>query len=228
MSKKKISIIVVVIIGILFLFFTFANNDKPKNIENKNTTTNKIEETEKEDNDTIKFLESVAGIKANNVELINNPIGAKGEFLVPEKSILNGVNYFLNETKNDKISKVDIKINQGVLKAKVDYKVNKSITTPIEVKVVPSLNNDKDLILNVKEVKLLDLKLYDWIVDMALNSFIKDWFSKDSNISVKFDNRNVVIDKNNFKGISLENISLDSNNLKINMTINLDYLMNKN
>jgi hypothetical protein len=228
MSKKKKSIIVIAIIGILFVFLAFANNYKPKIIENKDTTTNKVEAPKEEENDTINFLKSVAGIKANNIELINNPVGVKGEFLVPEKSILNGVNYFLKETKNDKIGKVEISINKGVLKAKVEYKVTKSITTPIEVEVVPSLNKNKNLVLNVKEVKLLDLKLYDWIVDMALKSFIKDWFSKDSDISVEFNGGNVIIDKENFKGISLENVSLDSNNLKINMTIELDYLINKN
>ena len=42
-------------------------------------------------------------------------MGVKGEFLVPQKSILNGVNYFLKETKNDKISKVDININKNTV-----------------------------------------------------------------------------------------------------------------
>ncbi|SCI67092.1 Uncharacterised protein [uncultured Clostridium sp.] len=227
MNKKKIIIIALIIIGILFFFLGFINN-KPKDIENQNTNINKIEESQISENKTIKFLKSVSGIKANNIELINNPVGVKGEFLVPQKSILNGVNYFLKETKNDKISKVDININKNTVKAKVNYKVTKNITTPIEVEVVPSLNKNKDLILNVKEVKLLDLKLYKWIVDMALNSFIKDWFSKDSNISVKFNDGSVIIDKSNFKDVSLENISLDSNNLKINMIIDLNYILNKN
>lgn len=121
---------------------------------------------------------------------------------------------------------MNIHIEQSGIIAKVDYKVNQNITTPIEVKFLPTLDKDKNLILNIKEVKLLDLKLYDWVVDIALKSFIKDWFSKDSNIDVKFEKGNVVIDKKNFKGVILNNISLESKGLKINMIIDFNYISN--
>ena len=172
------------------------------------------------------FFRDIAGVKATNIELIDNPVGVKGEFLVPEKSILNGINYFLKETKNDKISNVNIDIEENGIIAKVDYKVNQNITTPIEVKFLPTVDKNNNLILNIKEVKLLDLKLYDWIVDIALKSFIKDWFSKDSNINVKFEKGNVVIDKNNFKEVMLKNISLGPKNLKINMIIDFNHINN--
>lgn len=187
-----------------------SNEDKVKNIEGKNLT----------------FFRDIAGVKATNIELIDNPVGVKGEFLVPEKSILNGINYFLKETKNDKISNVNIDIEENGIIAKVDYKVNQNITTPIEVKFLPTVDKNNNLILKIKEVKLLDLKLYDWIVDIALKSFIKDWFSKDSNINVKFEKGNVVIDKNNFKEVMLKNISLGSKDLKINMIIDFNHINN--
>lgn len=186
------------------------NKDIVENSESKNLT----------------FFREIAGVKATNIELIDNPVGVKGEFLVPEKSILNGINYFLKETKNDKISNVNIDIEENWIIAKVDYKVNQNITTPIEVKFLPTVDKNNNLILNIKEVKLLDLKLYDWIVDIALKSFIKDWFSKDSNINVKFEKGNVVIDKNNFKEVMLKNISLESNDLKINMIIDFNHINN--
>ncbi|EPZ54985.1 hypothetical protein H477_4126 [[Clostridium] sordellii ATCC 9714] len=93
--------------------------------------------------------------------------------------------------------------------------------------MLPTLNKNKDLVLNIKNVKLLDLKLYDWIVDLSVNSFIKDWFSKESNILVKFNDGSVIIDKTNFKGVNLENINLDKHSLKLNMIINLKYFLNK-
>ena len=186
------------------------NKDIVENTESKNLT----------------FFRDIAGVKATNIELIDNPVGVKGEFLVPEKSILNGINYFLKETKNDKISNVNIDIEENGIIAKVDYKVNQNITTPIEVKFLPTVDKNNNLILNIKEVKLLDLKLYDWIVDIALKSFIKDWFSKDSNINVKFEKGNVVIDKNNFKEVMLKNISLGPKNLKINMIIDFNHINN--
>ena len=43
---------------------------------------------------------------------------------------------------------------------------NKNITTPIKVKVVPTLNNNKDLELKIQEVKFLDLKISDWLVNL--------------------------------------------------------------
>ncbi|WP_278633103.1 hypothetical protein [Paraclostridium bifermentans] len=196
------------------------SNQQVKKIENSE---DKVKNTEEKN---LTFFRDIAGVKATNVELIDNPVGVKGEFSVPEKSILNGINYFLKETKNEKISNVNIHIEKQGIIAKVDYKVNKSITTPIEVKFLPIVDKSNNLILNIKEVKLLDLKLYDWVVDIALKSFIKDWFSKDSNINVKFEKGNVIIDKNNFKGVMLKNISLESKGVKINMIIDFNYINN--
>lgn len=226
-NKKQKIFLGIIIFFILSATIIFSikkldtqQNQQVKKIENNKDTV----ENSKEKNLT--FFRDIAGVKATNIELIDNPVGVKGEFLVPEKSILNGINYFLKQTKNDKISNVNIDIEESGIIAKVDYKVNRSITTPIEVKFLPTVDKNNNLILNIKEVKLLDLKLYDWIVDIALKSFIKDWFSKDSNIDVKFEKGNVVIDKNNFKEVILKNISLEQKDLKINMIIDFNYINN--
>jgi hypothetical protein len=226
-NKKRKIFLGVIIFLILSAFMLFSikkldtqSNQQVKKIENSEE---KVKNTEGKN---LTFFIDIAGVKATNAELIDNPVGVKGEFLVPEKSILNGINYFLKETKNDKISNVNIDIEENGIIAKVDYKVNQNITTPIEVKFLPTVDKNNNLILNIKEVKLLDLKLYDWIVDIALKSFIKDWFSKDSNINVKFEKGNVVIDKNNFKEVMLKNISLGSKDLKINMIIDFNYINN--
>lgn len=226
-NKKRKIFLGVIIFFTLSSFMLFSikkldtqSNQQVKKIENSE---DKVKNTEEKN---LTFFRDIAGVKATNVELIDNPVGVKGEFSVPEKSILNGINYFLKETKNEKISNVNIHIEKQGIIAKVDYKVNKSITTPIEVKFLPIVDKSNNLILNIKEVKLLDLKLYDWVVDIALKSFIKDWFSKDSNINVKFEKGNVIIDKNNFKGVMLKNISLESKGVKINMIIDFNYINN--
>ncbi|MBS5954058.1 MAG: hypothetical protein KIB53_09575 [Paraclostridium bifermentans] len=226
-NKKRKNFLGVIIFFTLSSFMLFSikkldtqSNQQVKKIENSE---DKVKNTEEKN---LTFFRDIAGVKATNVELIDNPVGVKGEFSVPEKSILNGINYFLKETKNEKISNVNIHIEKQGIIAKVDYKVNKSITTPIEVKFLPIVDKSNNLILNIKEVKLLDLKLYDWVVDIALKSFIKDWFSKDSNINVKFEKGNVIIDKNNFKGVMLKNISLESKGVKINMIIDFNYINN--
>ncbi|MCR1875646.1 hypothetical protein NSA45_07220 [Paraclostridium bifermentans] len=228
MKNKKQKIFLGIIIFLILsatIIFSIKKLDTQPTQQVKKIEDNKdiVENSEAKN---LTFFRDIAGVKATNIELIDNPVGVKGEFLVPEKSILNGINYFLKETKNDKISNVNIDIEENGIIAKVDYKVNQNITTPIEVKFLPTVDKNNNLILNIKEVKLLDLKLYDWIVDIALKSFIKDWFSKDSNIDVKFEKGNVVIDKNNFKQVMLKNISLGSKDLKINMIIDFNHINN--
>lgn len=228
MKNKKQKIFLGIIIFLILsatIIFSIKKLDTQPTQQVKKIENNKdiVENSEAKN---LTFFRDIAGVKATNIELIDNPVGVKGEFLVPEKSILNGINYFLKETKNDKISNVNIDIEENGIIAKVDYKVNQNITTPIEVKFLPTVDKNNNLILNIKEVKLLDLKLYDWIVDIALKSFIKDWFSKDSNIDVKFEKGNVVIDKNNFKQVMLKNISLGSKDLEINMIIDFNHINN--
>lgn len=223
MNKKKIWIISVLIVAVVFIgIISIGSKEEKKIVDNNIKTEKNISENSK----TLSFLKSVSGIKAEKMELIDTPVGIKGEFLIPEKSILDGVNYFLDNTKNDKIENVNINIDKGKVKAKVGYKVTKGIKVPVEVEIIPSLNKEKDLVLNIEKVKLLDLKLYDWVVNMSVNSFIKDWFSKDSNVDVKFNDGNVIIDKSNFKGIDLEKITLDEHNLIVNMIIDLKYFIN--
>lgn len=226
MNKKQISVVIIVLLVVITIgFIAFSNKKETQNTNNGNNNDNKVEETITDNTDALQFLKSVSGIKANNVEITDNPVGVKGEFLAPERSILSGVDYFLKETNNDKIENLNINLDNNTINIRVDYKVSKFIKVPVEVQVVPSLNKEKDLVLNIQKVKLLDMKLYDWIVDVSVNSFIKDWFPKESGLKVTFNEGNVVIDKDNFKGISIDNINLDKNNLKIDMFIDLQYLM---
>lgn len=225
MNKKKISIVIIVLVLVITIGFIVFSNKKESTKTNNDSSDIKVEETITDNTDALQFLKSVSGIKANNVEITDNPVGVKGEFLAPEKSILSGVDYFLKETNNDKIENLNINLDNNTINIRVDYKASKFIKVPVEVQVVPSLNKEKDLVLNIQKVKLLDMKLYDWIVDVSVNSFIKDWFPKESGLKVTFNEGNVVIDKDNFKGISIDNINLDKNNLKIDMFIDLQYLM---
>lgn len=226
MNLKRITIIIILIIAVLLGVYLFLpiNNFKDEDISYK--PNNKIEDTDnKETIPTIEFLKSISGLKAKNIELIDNPVGIKGEFLAPRESILNGVDYFLKHTENDKMTNVKVDIGDSYISIRVDYKITKSITTPIEVKIIPTLNNNKDLELKIKEVKFLDLKIADWIVNMGLNSFIKDWFPKDENINVEFKEGVVVIYKDNFEGIELDKLKVESTGLNINMTIDLNTII---
>lgn len=225
MSKKLVTIIMIVIIGLLIGTVAFMYIDKPgEKVDVNNDTSNKIEQTTGGNNEssTIKFLKSVHGLKIENVELINNPVGLEGVFLAPKDSIRNGVDYFLKESNNDKIGKVSIDIGSGYIKARVDYKITNKIITPIEVKIVPYLNENKDLILTIDNVKFLDLNIAKWIVDIGVKNFVKDLFPKESGMIVEFNEGSVLINRSNFKGITLNDISIDSKALKLNMMIDLE------
>ena len=225
MSKKTLTIGIVVAILILFggyIFMKPLTNDSKQN----NNNNNKIEKNEEtSSNKTIDFLSAVQGLKIESVELVDDPVGFEGAFLAPEQSIRNGLDYFLNESKNEKISRVNIDVDGGCIKVNVDYKITNKITTPIEVKVIPSLNEYKDLVLKIDEVKFLDLKIANWIVDLGVKNFVKDFFSGDNNLAVEFNDGNVLIDKSNFKGVVLNNISIDSKMLKLDMRIDLEKLI---
>lgn len=225
MSKKTLTIGIVVAILILFggyIFMKPLTNDSKQN----NNNNNKIEKNEEtSSNKTIDFLSTVQGLKIESVELVDDPVGFEGAFLAPEQSIRNGLDYFLNESKNEKISRVNIDVDGGCIKVNVDYKITNKITTPIEVKVIPSLNEDKDLVLKIDEVKFLDLKIANWIVDLGVKNFVKDFFSGDNNLAMEFNDGNVLIDKSNFKGVVLNNISIDSKMLKLDMRIDLEKLI---
>ena len=120
---------------------------------------------------------------------------------------------------------VKVDIGKGYISIRVDYNIIKNITTPIEVKVIPSLNVNKDLELKIQEVKFLDLKISDWLVNIALKSFIKDWFPKGEDINIDFKEGSVIIYKDNFKGISIDKLKVESSALNINMTIDLNTIL---
>ena len=108
----------------------------------------------------------------------------------------------------------------------VDYKVTKNITTPIEVKISPKLNDNKDLVINIEEIKLLDIKLPKLIVNIVMDSFIKDWFPKEDN-NIEFTKGAVIIDKENFNEVDLENLEVEEDGLRIKAVIKLEEVINK-
>lgn len=223
-NKNKIIIIISALIILIGGYFII----KPNNTSDNKVNT-KVEQNTKEENKSLEkgldFLKEIAGVKANNIELINNPVGLKGEFVAPRESILKGVDYFLKDTKNDKMEDIGIDIGNGYIYLRTTYKVNSFIKTPIEVKVKPSLDKEKDLVLEVSQFKFLDLNVPKWIVNLGLKNFIKDWFPDDNKFKVTFEEGKVVIDKSNYDKITIDNISIDNNAMKIDMIINLEKMV---
>jgi hypothetical protein len=223
-NKNKIIIIISALIILIAGYFIIKTNNTSDNKVNT-----KVEQNTKQENKSLEegldFLKQISGVKANNIELINNPVGLKGEFVAPRESILKGVDYFLKDTKNDKMEDIGIDIGNGYIYLRTTYKVNSFIKTPIEVKVKPSLDKEKDLVLEVSQFKFLDLNVPKWIVNLGLQNFIKDWFPDDNKFKVTFEEGKVVIDKSNYDKITIDNISIDNNAMKIDMIINLEKMV---
>ena len=220
--NKKLAIIIVSIVSVLIIFgvilFNMINRSKDENVNENKYEANNIETTENQ-SEIINFISSIAGLQASNIEVINDPIGIKGELFAPEETIL-------KKTNNEKMKDLKINIEEGHISIYVNYEVLNNIKTPVEVKVKPSINDEEDLVITIDEVRFLDLKIADWIVNLALKSFVKDWFPEDGKINVKFNKGDVIVYKDNFKGVNLKSVLLEEAGLKINAIIDLKYVIN--
>ena len=227
-NKKNLiaSISIVITISIIVGFLVFYKNKNKENL----TDSDEVEIENNIENDTKKeeiltFLNAVSGVNAKNIELEKNPVAIQGEFLVPKESILNAVDYFIKDTENDKMEEITIDIGDGYIDIKTTYNVNSFISTPIMIRVAPNIDNEQNLVLEISQVKFLDMKVADWIVDLVLENFIKDWFPKDGEFKAEFKDGYVNINKDNFKGIDIQNLEIKSTGLSIKMNINLEEVL---
>lgn len=225
--KKRVVIIVtsVVIVILGILVFVNFNKDNKKDTLSKEEILNEQVQNEK----VINFLSSIAGVEASNIKVIKEPvIGFKGELFAPSESIEQAVEYFLENTENDKMKNLKISIDENAISLTVDYKVMNFLNVPVKVTIEPTLNEDKDLILNIKNVEVLDIKVSKSIVDLILNNFVKDWFPEDESDTVQFNDGYILIDKEAFNGIYLESIYVDSKGIKGEFLIDMAKVSSKN
>lgn len=221
--NKRLTIVIISISIIALLFgAVYYNKTEKEEIINKQEPIKEEQYVEKE---IIKFLRSISGMKANEIDIIDNPVGFKGELVLPKESIQNGIEYFLKNTNNEKMKELKIEVEPGYIRIYVEYEPIKNIKTPIEVEVIPEIDENEDLAIYIKEVRFLDLKIANWIVDFAMKSFIKDWFPEESQSKMEFNRGNVVLYKENFGGVYLKDIIVTSNELKINAIVNLDQVL---
>ena len=223
--KRKRSVVILTfiflfIIGSISFIIMEKRNNPIINEEIKSETIDNVEITE-----GLEFLNAISGVKAENLEIINNPvIGVKGKFFTPKTAILNGINYFLDNTNNDKMKNLQLDIENNSIDIYVNYAVTDKIDTPIRVNITPSLNNNNDLVIDIVSVKILDLKLADFFVNLALKTFVKDWFIS-SDIKVEYENSKVILSKENFNGITLNSILVKDDGISLDMVIEAEKLI---
>ncbi|MCI7207555.1 MAG: hypothetical protein MSA15_16370 [Clostridium sp.] len=215
MKLKRRSIIILVVLFIALVLSLFGiyelsikNNQKSSIDIDVNTSLNIPKEQ-------MQYLQSLVGLESKNIKILDNPLRIEGSFYIPEETILTFINHYLETSNNKDITNLNVTINENALTIEGQYKLLTYLKTPIDIDILPTITKDKNLKLNLKDIRLLNLSLNDNIIDAVIDS----WFSNLENISV--DRGDVIIDKSFFKNTEIKSISLKEDYLVIDLIIKI-------
>ena len=211
--KRKIIIPLIILIFIILLFvgiyeLSIKNNKKSSLDIDVNTSLNIPKEQ-------MQYLQSLVGLESKNIKILDNPLRIEGSFYIPEETILTFINHYLESSNNKDITNLNITINKNALTISGQYKLLTYLKTPIDIDILPIITKEKNLRLNLKDIRLLNLSLNDNIIDAVIDS----WFSDLENISV--DRGDVIIDKSFFKNTEIKSIDLKEEYLVIDLSLKI-------
>ncbi|WP_343347790.1 hypothetical protein [Terrisporobacter petrolearius] len=213
-NKRKYLFIGIIFFGITSLFFIGTvewksiNNNSPKVDMNVNTNFNLPQ-------NQIEYIQSLVGLESKDMKILDNPLRIEGSFYIPEDTILSFVSHYLKNTNNKDIENIKITINENGLTIGGQYKLLAYLKTPIDIDILPTLTEDNDIKLNLKDIRVLNLSLNNDIVDAIADS----WFSNLDNITV--DQGDIIIEKTFFKNSDIKSISVEKDFLVVNLSISL-------
>ena len=211
--KRKIIIPLIILIFIILLFvgiyeLSIKNNKKSSVDIDVNTSLNIPKEQ-------MQYLQSLVGLESKNIKILDNPLRIEGSFYIPEETILTFINHYLENSNNKDITNLNITINENALTISGQYKLLTYLKTPIDIDILPTITKEKNLRLNLKDIRLLNLSLNENIIDAVIDS----WFSDLENISV--DRGDVIIDKSFFKNTEIKSIDLKEDYLVIDLSLKI-------
>ena len=215
MKLKRRSIIILVVLFIALVLSLFGiyelsikNNQKSSIDIDVNTSLNIPKEQ-------MQYLQSLVGLESKNIKILDNPLRIEGSFYIPEETILTFINHYLESSNNKDITNLNITINENALTISGQYKLLTYLKTPIDIDILPTITKDKNLKLNLKDIRLLNLSLNENIIDAVIDS----WFSDLENISV--DRGDVIIDKSFFKNTEIKSMDLKEDYLVIDLSLKI-------
>ena len=215
MKLKRRSIIILIILFIFLILSLFGvyelsikNNKKSSLDIDVNTSLNIPKEQ-------MQYLQSLVGLESKNIKILDNPLRIEGSFYIPEETILTFINHYLESSNNKDITNLNITINENALTISGQYKLLTYLKTPIDIDILPTITKEKNLRLNLKDIRLLNLSLNENIIDAVIDS----WFSDLENISV--DRGDVIIDKSFFKNTEIKSIDLKEDYLVIDLSLKI-------
>ena len=214
--KLKIRSIIILIILFIFLILSLfgvyelsIKNNKKSSVDiDVNTNLNIPKEQ-------MQYLQSLVGLESKNIKILDNPLRIEGSFYIPEETILTFINHYLESSNNKDITNLNITINKNALTISGQYKLLTYLKTPIDIDILPTITKEKNLRLNLKDIRLLNLSLNENIIDAVIDS----WFSDLENISV--DRGDVIIDKSFFKNTEIKSIDLKEDYLVIDLSLKI-------
>lgn len=213
-NRRKYLFIGIIFFVITSLFFIgrvewkSINNNSPKIDMNVNTNFNLPQ-------NQIEYIQSLVGLESKDMKILDNPLRIEGSFYIPEDTILSFVSHYLKNTNNKDIENIKITINENGLTIGGQYKLLAYLKTPIDIDILPTLTEDNDLKLNLKDIRVLNLSLNNDIVDAIADS----WFSNLDNITV--DKGDIIIGKTFFKNTHIKSISVKKDFLVVNLSTSL-------
>ena len=215
MKLKRRSLIILIILFISLVLSLFGiyelsikNNKKSSLDIDVNTNLNIPKEQ-------MQYLQSLVGLESKNIKILDNPLRIEGSFYIPEETILTFINHYLESSNNKDITNLNITINKNALTISGQYKLLTYLKTPIDIDILPTITKEKNLRLNLKDIRLLNLSLNENIIDAVIDS----WFSDLENISV--DRGDVIIDKSFFKNTEIKSIDLKEDYLVIDLSLKI-------
>lgn len=215
MKLKRRSIIILVVLFIALVLSLFGvyelsikNNKKSSLDIDVNTSLNIPKEQ-------MQYLQSLVGLESKNIKILDNPLRIEGSFYIPEETILTFINHYLESSNNKDITNLNITINENALTISGQYKLLTYLKTPIDIDILPTITKEKNLRLNLKDIRLLNLSLNENIIDAVIDS----WFSDLENISV--DRGDVIIDKSFFKNTEIKSMDLKEDYLVIDLSLKI-------
>lgn len=215
MKLKRRSMIILIILLVFLVLSIFGIYELSIKSNKKSSLDIDVNTSLNIPKEQMQYLQSLVGLESKNIKILDNPLRIEGSFYIPEETILTFINHYLESSNNKDITNLNITINKNALTISGQYKLLTYLKTPIDIDILPTITKEKNLRLNLKDIRLLNLSLNENIIDAIIDS----WFSDLENISV--DRGDVIIDKSFFKNTEIKSIDLKEDYLVIDLSLKI-------
>ena len=215
MKLKRRSMIILIILLVFLVLSIFGIYELSIKSNKKSSLDIDVNTSLNIPKEQMQYLQSLVGLESKNIKILDNPLRIEGSFYIPEETILTFINHYLESSNNKDITNLNITINKNALTISGQYKLLTYLKTPIDIDILPTITKEKNLRLNLKDIRLLNLSLNENIIDAVIDS----WFSDLENISV--DRGDVIIDKSFFKNTEIKSMDLKEDYLVIDLSLKI-------